>query len=182
MIDRLKSVLVAIVEELLPNRAFYAPVRYTVTKAEGGKFSAKPTSNRYPTIKDAPTFAIFGGNAESKLTVGSVVLVTFPEGNPSDPVLLAVLDAPVTIDLECSGDVHVDPGGLVKVATAADFVALAAKVDQGFADLVTFLTTLAANIAAHVHPAPGTAPPTNAALFLPPNPVASTAATKLKTD
>lgn len=77
-----------------------------------------------------------------------------------------------TLTLDVKGDVLVKVDGLLKVAGAGDFVALAQKVDTAFQNIVTWLT-------AHVHPTgvgpsgPPTPPPTGQA---------STAATKTRTD
>lgn len=97
--DRLRSVLSALLDELLPRRRFYAPVRYRVSKAEGGKFSAKPEnkSGGFPDIVDAPIRGVPGGNPASKLKSGTSILVSFVEGDPGDP-FLAWIDESVSPD------------------------------------------------------------------------------------
>ncbi len=172
LVDRFKDAIAVIVAELLPNRAFFAPVRYTITKAEAGKFSATPTSDRYPEIAEAPIYGAFAGNAASELVAGSTVLVIFPEGNPADPVLLAILDTPTTLALESTDDTTLTVGGVFKVNGASDFVALAGLV-------ATELEAIKTAYDAHVHPTGvGPSGPPAAPLTAP----SSTACTKIKTD
>lgn len=97
--DRLRSVLSALLDELLPRRRFYSPVRYRVSKAESGKFSAKPEnkSGGFPDIVDAPIRGVPGGNPASKLKSGTSILVSFVEGDPGDP-FLAWIDESVSPD------------------------------------------------------------------------------------
>jgi len=100
---------------------------------------------------------------KAKVKAGARVHVEFAEGSPTKPRAI-VVDSANTIELVIDA--------FVKVVGGGDFVALAAKVDKGFADLVTYLT-------AHIHPTPigPTGPPVP-----PPQPVKSVACTKLKTD
>lgn len=97
--DRFRDVLAALLDELLPRRRFYAPIRYRVDKCEAGKFSATPEdkSAGFPPIVDAPVRGIAGGNAASKLKSGTSVLVSFVEGDPGDP-FLAWIDEAVAPD------------------------------------------------------------------------------------
>ncbi len=178
--DRFKDAVAAIVAELIPNRAFFAPVEYTITKAEGGKFSARPTSKRYPSITDAPIRGLFACNLASKLTAGSSVLVAFIEGDPSRPILQDVLAAPSEIALLCTGnvlwdvtgDVRYGVGGIFKVNGGGSFVARSDYTDARFAQMQ-------AAFDAHVHPTgvgPSGPPATPIVSF------ASVACTKIKTD
>ncbi len=180
--DRFKDAIVAIVESLIPRRDHYAPIEYEITAATGnGKFSAKPkTSKRYKPIKDAPIRGIFAGNAASRLTAGTSVLVGFIEGDDTRPYLLDVLESPSKVVLDCTGnwectttgDVVYGVGGVFKVAGAASFVARADYVNARLAQLQ-------AAFDAHVHPTgvgPSGPPASPIVSF------ASVACTKLKTD
>lgn len=154
MSDRFKDALIALLAELLPRRDYYSPVEYEITAASGnGKFSASPKNKRYREIKDAPIRGIFAGNAATRLSSGTSVLVGFIEGDPTRPYLLDVLDAPSKVVQNCtgnwevttSGDVVYGVGGIFKVSSAASWGARADYVDARFAQLQ-------AAFDAHVHP------------------------------
>lgn len=94
--DRFKAGIAAILDELIPNRKFFAPVRYVVTKAQGGKLNAVPAikSLGYPPLNDVPIRGLAAANAGSKLRSGSSVMIAFAHGDRADPFLLDVLDDP----------------------------------------------------------------------------------------
>jgi hypothetical protein len=176
--ERFKVAMAAIVSELVPNRAFYAPVKYTLTKANGdGKFSAKPASRIdglkiYPEITDASIIGIHSSNAATTLTAGTTILVGFLEGDPTQPYLVDVLEKPNKLVTETTADFQITVGGILKIAGAASFVARSDYVDARN-------TTIQSTFDAHIHPTPWgpSGPPTS-----PIGSLATVAATKTKTD
>lgn len=103
--DRLKSALLGLLRELLPNRAFFMPALYAVTTAEGGKWSGNPVGKGrgLPAIKDAPIRgSIAGGHSGTKLTKGTVVVVLFVDGGDGEapqPILVGIHSEPKELAL-----------------------------------------------------------------------------------
>lgn len=58
----------------------------------------------------------------------------------------------LTIELPDGGDFELLPDGLLKVAGAADFVALAGLVDTNFANIVSAINAFVTAFNAHIHP------------------------------
>lgn len=95
-LGRVVDALRAIVRETFPNYAFLSTYRYRVVQANAGDhrwhLQAVNTSLGIPNILP---IKIHGGlaGASQKLRPGSVVLVSFIEGDPSQPVITHFEDA-----------------------------------------------------------------------------------------
>lgn len=131
--DRFKDAIRLIVAELLPERAYLAPARYTVTSASAGKFSGYPVNaaRGLPPASDWPIRgSIAGGHTGTKLKKGTIVLVAFVDGDPSAPIIVGIDDAqePDALALEAATKASVDApqvilaGGVLGVARMGDAV------------------------------------------------------------
>lgn len=166
--DRFKDAIAAVVDQLIPNRKFFAPVEYRIVTAGGGKFSALPArrSSGYPAVTEAPIRGIAAGNAASTLSPGTSVLVGFIEGDRSQPFLLDVLESPLVLDLRAGsmvGGEHlmtVEACCLLIYNTVASFFLSAGPGPLSISPTTQALIgpALLTAIAAQGAPAPPTAP------------------------
>lgn len=108
--DRFKAAIAAVVDQLIPNRRFFAAVEYTLSKADGGTFSADPAdpNEGYPAITDAPIRCLASANAGSKLTPGASVLVGWIAGDRTRPYLVDVLEDAIDLAIVAANGVSID--------------------------------------------------------------------------
>lgn len=130
--DRLKSALLGLLRELLPNLAFVMPALYRVATAEAGKWSGNPvgTGRKLPPIKGAPIRgSIAGGHSETKLTKGTIVVVQFVDagdGEAPQPYLVGIHSEPKELALKATTKATIDApqvvinGGVQGVARMGD--------------------------------------------------------------
>lgn len=134
MIDRFKAAIVAIVNELIPERRFLPPAEYRITKAEGGLFSANPVDSDLPQIVDAPIRII--GN-KSKLSTGTSVIVLFLRDQKPFLIGLDETHQPDELALEAKTKAKLDAplieinGGQQPVARVGDLVAGVFPITSG---------------------------------------------------
>lgn len=110
MDDRFKGALLTVIRAALPDLRFYVAHEYTIRRAEDGTFDAVPSDpdGGMPAVTNAPIRGSFAGNAASKLTAGTRVLVAFVGGNRYAPFLLDALEAPSELVLEATSSVEID--------------------------------------------------------------------------
>lgn len=108
--------------------------RYRVVEvAADGRYDVQSvnTTLGLPDLSKLSAWSASGYHSEAVL--GSEVLIAFIDGSRAEPVVLGFPGK--------AEDDHVPT--LVEIAGGADFVALAAKVDQGFSDVTTWLNNTA---------------------------------------
>ncbi len=158
-------------------------VTYEITRAEEQEIDCKPVDGgtEWPPLAGVPLFPGLLGAVVTP-TVGKTCLIVFANNDPTLYRCIGVTGPNQKSTFETTGNVEVTTGGIFKVCGGADFVALAQKVDDGFAQLRSELDTLKTELTAHTH---GSAwgPTTNPlGPFAPGTDVPSVACTKLKTD
>lgn len=109
------------------------------SKENPPKGTTKSTDVRRLTLKDDAYVEY--NRATHKLTI-------------SMPAASSELKVDVTgkVHITTSGDTEITPGGLLKVAGADDFVALAQKVDDGFTTIRSAFNAHITAFNAHIHP------------------------------
>ena len=129
-VDRFKAAIVAVIAELIPERRFLSPIAYRVSKAEGGKFSARPDDDTFPPIVDAPIRGSIAGGMQSKLTKGTPIVVMFVRDRLGlTPILIAIEKEPDELALKASTTAKIDApqvvinGGVQGAARIGDLVA-----------------------------------------------------------
>lgn len=136
LLPRRVAALSKLLDLLDPRRAFRAPVEYRVVGQDGDRFRLQPvrTALGYPDLARVPVRPGMAGH-RADVQLGELVLVSFIEGDPSRPAITSH-DAPDA------------PGwnpSLIEFGAAADYFALAGKVDAGFSQINQWLD-------AHTHP------------------------------
>lgn len=114
--DRMKAAIAALIRELLPQVPYLGRYEYRVQKAEGGKFSGRPTSSALglPELADVPMRpSITGGTG--KLPPGSRVEVMFTNGDPARPVVVGGDDAadPLEVALRADTKITADAAAII---------------------------------------------------------------------
>ncbi len=125
--DRFKAAVQVVLDELIPNRRFYAPVRYTVVESSGnGKIDVIPERAKggYPPLADVPVRGYAASNDGSKLRIGASVMIAFAEGDRSDPFLLDSLSPPLEYAIESGEKITIE-------APAIEITGASTKVNGG---------------------------------------------------
>ncbi len=161
--DPLRAALDVLVRQATKHFDFYAIRAGKVVSQNGdGTLEIKLDDADMPGMSKVPiAYGVPGISA--KVKKGARVHVSFADGSPTKPRAV-VIDSAEVIELQVNT-------GMVKVAGASDFVALAQKVDTAVQNIITAFN-------AHVHPTgvgPSGPPP-------PISPQQSVACTKTKTD
>lgn len=138
MADRFKDAIIAIVNELIPERKFLATVEYRVTKSDGGKIEAIPSddSSGYPQLRSVPVRGAFGANG-STLAEGASVMIAWERGRREAPYIANVLDTPKTFDAKATTSASITAptltinNGVQPVARMGDTVAGVLAITSG---------------------------------------------------
>lgn len=128
--DRFKDAIIAMINDVIPERKFLAHVEYSVTQSANGKVEAIPAdqTSGYPPLRDVPVRGFFGANG-STLPKGASIMIGWERGRREAPYVANVLDIPKTYDAKATTSASINAptitlnGGVQPIARVGDTVA-----------------------------------------------------------